>query len=825
MFKWGEKMKNTFFMRLRITAFVVILLFLGAAGNALAANFTVTKTADTNDGVCDADCSLREAVTAANSAGSSDTIGFAPSLSGTTLTLSLGVEIVIVGNGTLTIDGLGANRLTISGGAGTNRIFFINGAGVAINGLTFTGGNGVGTNGGFGGAIFVFNGAAQFDSVHFTGNFASTAGGGIYFSGGTHSVLNSTFSNNTGANAGGLATDASASVSISNSTFSGNNVTSSGGALGFIGGSTATLRNVTVSGNSGANGGGIFVSGGTLNFGNTIVAGNTGGFPEILFAAGTVTSAGNNLVGDSAGDSANTGTPIAYQGSDLQNISPQLMALGNYGGPTPTRALQFSSPARNNGSDGLAIAAGLVFDQRGAGFLRFIGTVDIGAFEAQDQRFYVTKAANSLDGSCNDDCSLREAVAAAPNGAAIDFSRDLSGQTLTLGGSEIIINKVLTIDGFGANLIEISGSAASRIFAVTAPVTFRITGVKLSNGNGNGVSAGFGGAVFVNGGNLILDAADVTNNTASTGGGVFIANSTNSRIAYSTISFNTSSNSCGGVSTFATTLFVVNSTFSDNTAANVGGGLCLDNSSSGTLRNVTIAGNSANFGGGISVFGSTLNFGNTIVAANFAVDDPEISFFSGTVTSAGDNLVGDSAGDAQNTNLPITFQPSDILNTPPVIGPLTIANGGTTPTRALGPTSPAVDQGNNALAVDSDGSPLLIDQRGFSRIVDGNFDSNAVVDIGAYEFASLAPTAAGVTISGRVLDPKGNGVIRAKVSITDSQGNVRTAQTNSFGRYSFEGVAVGETYIISVFAKAYQYDPQVVTVTDELAEIDFIPQE
>ena len=33
---------------------------------ARATTFVVTKTADTNDGVCDADCSLREAINAAN---------------------------------------------------------------------------------------------------------------------------------------------------------------------------------------------------------------------------------------------------------------------------------------------------------------------------------------------------------------------------------------------------------------------------------------------------------------------------------------------------------------------------------------------------------------------------------------------------------------------------------------------------------------------------------------------------------------------------------------------------------------------------------------
>ena len=41
---------------------------------ASAASFTVTKTADTNDGVCDADCSLREAISAANAAAGADTI-------------------------------------------------------------------------------------------------------------------------------------------------------------------------------------------------------------------------------------------------------------------------------------------------------------------------------------------------------------------------------------------------------------------------------------------------------------------------------------------------------------------------------------------------------------------------------------------------------------------------------------------------------------------------------------------------------------------------------------------------------------------------------
>ena len=53
---------------------VALLTFAAAAANA--ATYTVTKTEDTNDGVCDADCSLREALAAANADVASDIIVF-----------------------------------------------------------------------------------------------------------------------------------------------------------------------------------------------------------------------------------------------------------------------------------------------------------------------------------------------------------------------------------------------------------------------------------------------------------------------------------------------------------------------------------------------------------------------------------------------------------------------------------------------------------------------------------------------------------------------------------------------------------------------------
>ncbi|MEK7784651.1 MAG: CSLREA domain-containing protein [Chloroflexota bacterium] len=71
-----------------------------AVENLESPAFVVTKTADTNDGACDADCSLREAIVAANAAAGPDTI-FIPA--GTyTLTRTGSDEVASVGDLDLT---------------------------------------------------------------------------------------------------------------------------------------------------------------------------------------------------------------------------------------------------------------------------------------------------------------------------------------------------------------------------------------------------------------------------------------------------------------------------------------------------------------------------------------------------------------------------------------------------------------------------------------------------------------------------------------------------------------------------------------------------
>jgi hypothetical protein len=96
---------------------------------------------------------------------------------------------------------------------------------------------------------------------------------------------------------------------------------------------------------------------------------------------------------------------------------------------------------------------------------------------------------------------------------------------------------------------------------------------------------------------------------------------------------------------------------------------------------------------------------------------------------------------------------------------------------------------------------------------------------GMWQIPAAPPTAANVSISGKVLTANGAGIANATVQLTDSRGGLRTLKTNSFGNYRFESVASGETYTISVAAKKYQFTARVISVNDDIADFNFISSE
>jgi hypothetical protein len=109
-----------------------------------------------------------------------------------------------------------------------------------------------------------------------------------------------------------------------------------------------------------------------------------------------------------------------------------------------------------------------------------------------------------------------------------------------------------------------------------------------------------------------------------------------------------------------------------------------------------------------------------------------------------------------------------------------------------------------------------------------NTTSNTMSVTGVSTFSdwavgNLAPTAAAVSISGRVLNERSGGVGNAIVVMTDPNGVTRSVRTNPFGYYRFADVAVGATYVLNVRSKFYQFSPRTVDVADEIVGLDFIP--
>jgi hypothetical protein len=88
----------------------------------------------------------------------------------------------------------------------------------------------------------------------------------------------------------------------------------------------------------------------------------------------------------------------------------------------------------------------------------------------------------------------------------------------------------------------------------------------------------------------------------------------------------------------------------------------------------------------------------------------------------------------------------------------------------------------------------------------------------------LGPTAANVGISGRVVDSNGQGVYGARVAVQNQTGEVRYAITNPFGYYSITGVPAGQTYLVSVQHKRYEFTSRTISVNEDLTDFDFIAQ-
>ena len=194
-------------------------------GVAVAADFTVTTTADGDDKVCDAHCTLREAVARA---GLNDQVKLPPGnyvLANGELTLN---EDTIVGENA---------RTTLIDGGNKSRVLRVIELQSSVSNVTIRNGNGVGLDSGPGGGIFIHSGSLVLQNSTVTGNTA-TAGGGIAAAG-IASLNGVTVSGNratTGrlTQGGGIAS--TGGLLLFNSTVSGNTAVDADGAASQGGG-------------------------------------------------------------------------------------------------------------------------------------------------------------------------------------------------------------------------------------------------------------------------------------------------------------------------------------------------------------------------------------------------------------------------------------------------------------------------------------------------------------------------------------------------------------------------------------------------------------
>ncbi len=568
----------------------------------------VTKTADTQDGACNADCSLREAIVAANTNADTSIITFnangtfALSRNGTDDTANLGdlditQPLILLGNG--------ANNTIISGG-GIDRVFHILGAttDVVIQGVTIQNGS----ISGDGGGLYAAGRSLILNSSVLKNNNASGSGngGGIISLNGTLEINDSTLGpGNTGTGVGGGLYTSGGQVTLSNSTITSNTAAFGGGLYNVA---VMTITHATITQNYVSNNGGGVRNQGTMTVTNSIISGNDAAVDEkdCRPAGAPYTSLGYNLVGQNGNASGCTvgGADIVLAGGidAVLNANP----AGEQGGVTyhaliPGNPAIDAIPLGNN----CALPA---YDQRNLarpldGNADNTPVCDIGARE-----YNQVSVTSRLDLTANDgQCTLREAVIAANTGLpsgneggecpgspdvinlAVAGPYDLTQGQLTIQGA-------VTINGNGQTIRRISGVA-------------RIVEVKL-------------------GGNLNLANATVRDGAqsgpigdSSSGGGIYINIGGVANILNSTIMANTTVSWGGGLANLGT-LNLANSTVSGNTANIDSGGI--NNRGVANLINVTVSentsdadGNTSGDGGGVGGFGGATTIKNSLIAGNF----------------------------------------------------------------------------------------------------------------------------------------------------------------------------------------------------------------
>ncbi|MCE5285133.1 MAG: hypothetical protein LLG02_04685 [Pelosinus sp.] len=309
---------------------------------------TVTNTNDSGAG------SLRQAITDASS-GETIEFDFGGSLDNT---IVLASQIYI--DKDLTINGLGADNLKISGNKASRVFEIASGSTVTIRNVAII--DGYTANFYEGGAAIYNNGITIIESSKFVAN-SVTFNGGAIFNYGTITAMSSVFENNSAASIGGAIFN-HGTATILNSVFSGNAATESG-AVFNLSGCMVVVENSTFFGNTVSSYyGGVMRNGGTAIFRNSTLSANhaardggavfndNGGILSIIRCTLSHNSANSGYDG---GAIYNYNGTINIENSTLSNNSADNGgAIQQVGGDATVRIV-FSTIAENQATAGAGI--------------------------------------------------------------------------------------------------------------------------------------------------------------------------------------------------------------------------------------------------------------------------------------------------------------------------------------------------------------------------------------------------------------------------------------------------------------------------------------
>lgn len=311
--------------------------------------------------------------------------------------------------------------------------------------------------------------------------------------------------------------------------------------------------------------------------------------------------------------------------------------------------------------------------------------------------------------------TLRQAIADVCEGGIIDFDLPLPN-AINLNGSELLVDKPMSINGPGADLLAISANGGRALQNQAAGLS--LSGLTIRDGDSIAGGAGMG---VLNFGVMIINDSIIRNNEidsllgygaqgagiANLGGTLMINNST---ITQNTVVGNQVEYGGGLYNAFGGAVMINNSTISENDAVGGSGGGIFNGHGTIIVSYSTVVNNYASYTDGIGTgFRSLVLLHNSIVANNGTTNCSPTP--GEIIISLGHNL--------SNTDDCNLDGPGDLPNTDPLLGPLQ-DNGGTTPTHALLLGSPATDAASLLRCPPTD-------QRGVPR------PQGPRCDIGAYE--------------------------------------------------------------------------------------------